>query len=729
MASCNGAHPSTSAMCSSSFNVGLPNNASVRQGGFGTDSIDSLSAFAYGTEDRAFGPLSIPVCGVCVSGQPGTSRCQDCSKIVCNNCYTLHISQYANHHITNLADIPNIQSLLYPSPSFSLGSVHNGHDNDSPLSILCDKHREEAFLFCLTCKVLACRDCSLQHGLLHSVISLPEYIQFVRDEIERLLEEAERGITIMCTRYDKFSEMIRQMEENEKHATGRILDTAKHIKMLVDNRARQLISDESKSNAKKKSSLLRHLKMVCENRSELQSMVKQLTHVQNTRKPFDLLSAYNEFSVRLKKMQKSASDTFVCEHDEVQFYIPDRSLFTAVANFGVLCNLGCACRTVALGRAKARARSGSQNVLHVNVRDHKGNICLQTPETTAPTAQLLLPDGTAGGVCTVDWAEGAYLVRYSPVADGIHYLHIKLRGQHIVDSPFTVNVQKQRDYEEIGFPKLVFGEEGGEDGQLCRPWGVCCDLDGNIIVADRSNNRVQIFRPDGTFYHKFGEQGSEAGQFDRPAGIASDIMRRIVVADKDNHRIQVFKATGEYMFMFGGKGNKDGQFNYPWDVDVNSEGQIIVSDTRNRRIQLFSASGNFIRKFGYENNGMWKLFDSPRGVCFGHDGKVIVTEFNNHCIVVLDPFLSNARYVGKEGCGPEELTRPQGICVDEYGHIIVADSRNNRIQIFHPNGSQLRHFGSPGIKPGELDRPSGICVSPDGRIVVVDFGNSRIQVF
>jgi tripartite motif-containing protein 71 len=525
--------------------------------------------------------------------------------------------------------------------------------------------------------------------------------------------------------------MLQQMEGNKNEVTGVILDTARSFRLLVDNRAKQLISDVDKLYEKKNSSISRHRKTMTRNKCELETMVEQLTYSLNTRKPSDLISVNKEVSCRLKAMQKSKSLIAVCENDELQFFIPDQSLFTAIANFGILCNSGCACHTVASGRGKIRARANDFNVLQVHVFDHEGNVCLQTPRTAAAlSAQLLLSDGRKDGVCYVNWAEGSYVIRYVPNTDGIHQLHVQLRGQHIVGSPFKVYVPKPRDYKEIGCPELVFGGEGGENGKLCRPWGVCCDLNGNIIVADRSNNRVQIFRPDGTFYYKFGEQGSEPGQFNRPAGIAADIMHRIVVADKDNHRVQVFKTNGEFLFMFGENGSKQGQFQYPWDVDVNSEGQIIVSDTRNHRIQLFSANGNFITKFGYEpQSHNLKHFDSPRGVCFGHDGKVIVTDFNNHHIVVLDPFLSNPRYVGREGRGPEELTRPQGICIDEYGHIIVADSRNNRIQIFEPNGSQLRHFGSNGKKPGEMDRPSGICVSPDGKIVVVDFGNSRIQVF
>lgn len=58
-----------------------------------------------------------------------------------------------------------------------------------------------------------------------------------------------------------------------------------------------------------------------------------------------------------------------------------------------------------------------------------------------------------------------------------------------------VHIRKGRNYAAIARngPILSFGGEGSEDGKLCRPWGICCDLKGRIIVADRSNNRIQVF--------------------------------------------------------------------------------------------------------------------------------------------------------------------------------------------------------------------------------------------
>lgn len=63
-------------------------------------------------------------------------------------------------------------------------------------------------------------------------------------------------------------------------------------------------------------------------------------------------------------------------------------------------------------------------------------------------------------------------------------------------------------------PSFTFAFDGHEDGQVSRPWGLCTDRDGNIIVADRRNNRIQVFTSDGIFKLKFGCKGTGDGQFD-----------------------------------------------------------------------------------------------------------------------------------------------------------------------------------------------------------------------
>ena len=103
----------------------------------------------------------------------------------------------------------------------------------------------------------------------------------------------------------------------------------------------------------------------------------------------------------------------------------------------------------------------------------------------------------------------------------------------------------RRDYGNVGEVIHEFGKAGTGDGELCRPWGVCCTNDGHIVVADRGNNRIQVFNGDGTLHHKFGTEGNGPGQFNRPVSVCVDNLGRLIVTDKDNHRVQIFTFQGK----------------------------------------------------------------------------------------------------------------------------------------------------------------------------------------
>ena len=66
------------------------------------------------------------------------------------------------------------------------------------------------------------------------------------------------------------------------------------------------------------------------------------------------------------------------------------------------------------------------------------------------------------------------------------------------------------------------------------------DEQGYIIVADCGNNRIQMFQEDGTFLRAFGCWGSQDGEFKGLEGVAVMPNGNILVCDRENHRVQIF---------------------------------------------------------------------------------------------------------------------------------------------------------------------------------------------
>jgi len=200
---------------------------------------------------------------------------------------------------------------------------------------------------------------------------------------------------------------------------------------------------------------------------------------------------------------------------------------------------------------------------------------------------------------------------------------------------------------------------------------------------------------------------------------------------------------GEFLISFGEHGERQGQFSYPWDVAVNSNCEIAVTDTRNHRIQLFSAEGIPLRMFGGQPH-LLRYLDSPRGICFNNEGKLIVTDFNNHHVLIIEYNMTEMRILrcekesksrrqddgGEIGDGQNDentptFQRPQGIIAADDGSILVADSRHNSIKAFNSIGTLIYTY-RPGQE--EMDRPLGVALYCDGRMAFTDYGRNYVRL-
>ncbi|KAF6216602.1 hypothetical protein GE061_000946 [Apolygus lucorum] len=669
-----------------------------------------------------------PICHSCDECAKATSKCKDCDELLCDRCVRAHIrvKLTKDHFIVPLEDPQS-------SPSFTNQS--SGASSSSSSSVLngntfCESHLTETVrLYCDTCFKPVCSECTVLDHRGHTFIYLQDALDGARSATTRLLTDAKMGAQSTKECIDMSQRMMENISLRSHSIARDIRNIMRKFQLALEDRERELIAKLDKSRLMKQKALQQQIEGLKSLHSCYAHTSDMIATVLDVGTAIDIRDVKESAFVELKRLRAMRGSMPLLD-DEIIFSPPDPNLLMAISGMGDVLTPGLS-HNGTIGDGLLRNISVRSPPFH-----HNKNNCLEDLTTGADSIPPFIPSLVDSPLPALCDDEHKILWPSAPFRNKIDIIPQQMlnpRSNRVTIPSLPIPgcpARSPRNYTDAGRSKMIIGTEGEKDGQLCRPWGVCCDLDGNIIVADRSNNRIQIFKSDGTFLRKFGSHGAEPGYFDRPAGVAVDPIGRIVVTDKDNHRIQVFTSEGQFVFTFGEKGSKVGQFNYPWDVAVDSKGKIVVSDTRNHRIQMFTMDGTFLCKYGFENTAnMVKHFDSPRGVCFGSKGCVIVTDFNNHRLVVIDPNFRNARFLGSEGSAVKQFLRPQGVAVDSDGNIIVADSRNNRIQVFEQNGSFLWQFGSAGKEPGQLDRPSGVCLTPDGKIVVVDFGNNRIQIF
>src|SRR5215207_1213059 len=173
-----------------------------------------------------------------------------------------------------------------------------------------------------------------------------------------------------------------------------------------------------------------------------------------------------------------------------------------------------------------------------------------------------------------------------------------------------------------------WGSYGREVGQFRQPLGVASDASGNIYVADRNNQRIQKFDPDGVFITKWGIFGDADGDFLYPIEVAADASGNVYVVDQKSPRIQKFDSEGNFVTMWGDYGRGDGEFHLdyrfhkgPAGVATDASGNVYIVDQYSCRIQKFDSEGNFITKWGSYGSRDGQLY-YPEGLATDRSGNV-----------------------------------------------------------------------------------------------------------
>ena len=157
-------------------------------------------------------------------------------------------------------------------------------------------------------------------------------------------------------------------------------------------------------------------------------------------------------------------------------------------------------------------------------------------------------------------------------------------------------------------------------GGFNRPTDVAWDLAGNVFIADGYNNsRVVKVDPQGKWLKTWGTRGKEPGQFNILHTIANDAKGNIYVGDRTNRRIQVFDPQGTFVKEFtidvpftkepnvmlgaapGGGGNPLAVSGAPWAMCITPPGGtqfLYVSDAVPGRIYKLTLEGKVLGVLG-----------------------------------------------------------------------------------------------------------------------------------
>jgi len=110
-----------------------------------------------------------------------------------------------------------------------------------------------------------------------------------------------------------------------------------------------------------------------------------------------------------------------------------------------------------------------------------------------------------------------------------------------------------------------------------QPTDIIIAPNGNIFVSDGhggdSNARIVKFTKDGKFIKTWGKKGSGPGEFDTPHSLAFDSKGRLFVADRANNRIQIFDQDGTFLDAWK-------QFGRPSGIVIDKNDTLYAADSQ-----------------------------------------------------------------------------------------------------------------------------------------------------
>jgi DNA-binding beta-propeller fold protein YncE len=240
-------------------------------------------------------------------------------------------------------------------------------------------------------------------------------------------------------------------------------------------------------------------------------------------------------------------------------------------------------------------------VARIQHLDHKGNYL---NEWQMPEWQLGKPVGLTVGPDGNLWVPDTHyhrVVVYTPDGKNIRSFG-KLGtgpGEFIYptdiafDSAGRIFVSEYGDNDRISvFDRenrflYQIGKFGAGDGEFSRPQSILIEGDF-VYVTDASNHRICVFKTDGTFVRNIGHCGSGPGEFRFPYGLDMDNDGNLIVCEFGNNRVQkIDKQTGKGLAIWGQAGREPGELAYPWGVAVDKRDRIVAVDAGNNRLQVF----------------------------------------------------------------------------------------------------------------------------------------------
>ena len=162
---------------------------------------------------------------------------------------------------------------------------------------------------------------------------------------------------------------------------------------------------------------------------------------------------------------------------------------------------------------------------------------------------------------------------------------------------------------------------GAEGEPFNLPTDLAIDSRGELYISDGyGNSRVHKYSPTGQLLKSWGRPGAGPGEFNLPHCVRVDRHDRVLVADRTNNRIQFFDTEGKYLMEWGG-------FHQPDTIFIDRDDIVYVAEL-DQRVSILTLEGQWLTQWGSGQrlDRPGEFLGCPHGIWADSRGDLYVSE-------------------------------------------------------------------------------------------------------
>ena len=650
-------------------------------------------------------------CGKCEE-QKATGYCRDCGQFVCDDCQTIH-KKWKNlktHQILTLDEVQAQATNLIPPKR---------------LVSYCPRHPENVLkIFCETCSVVICNDCTIRLHKDHNYDLVGEVFTKHKEEIVSGLKPVKEKLDNVQQALKAFDTRVKEINEQRVTVEATIHKEFDQQQRLLDQQRIELVGELDSLTQQKLKSLAAQRDQVEIAQVKLTSCLEYAEGGLETGTEGEVLAMKAPVLKRIEQINAEFDPATVQPETKADIRLltdGKQQLQQACQEFAEIVIDGDSVSLensyISEGDLEGAAKVGEQKSVEFIVRTKKNK---QFEKKLDLTAELMHTKSTDGVRCqVVKQKNGTHKINYQPNKRGKHELRLTINSNPVRGSPYPITVTPSPQ-SLLKAVRVV--------GGLNQPIGTAINSKGQVVVVEYGGSCISILTPEGERIRSFGTAGSGNGQFLNPYGVAVDKEDNIYVVDNGNHRVQKFTSEGNFVAAVGSRGSNHLQFSNPVGICFNkANNNLYVCDNCNHRIQVLSTDLTFKSSFGTQGNGNGQL-QHPYNAALDDANNLYVTENRGHRVQV---FTAEGRFLRAftNKANAEKLNSPWSIAIDSSNTVYVSENGPHSVSVFTSQGDYITSFGKQGAEEGQFSSIYGLTVDRNDSIIVSEVGNGRLQIF